>query len=120
MLSAPSVARAIRPACVRRRSGIAGRAAPGFTELALEGRRRPEVAEEVASWHEAHLRLAELGLRAAGVANPQADAPLVVATITGFMLGQLVSPVDDFEERIFRPGLERLFAKLVESDAVPA
>ena len=35
-----------------------------------------------------------------------------------FMLGQLVSPVEDFEERIFRPALERLFTRLVEP--VPA
>jgi TetR/AcrR family transcriptional regulator, regulator of biofilm formation and stress response len=89
-----------------------------FTELALEATRRPWVAEEVARWHAAHLRLAELGLRAAGVEDPHADAPLVVATITGFMLGQLVTPVEDFEERIFRPALERLFAKLVEPVSV--
>jgi hypothetical protein len=43
-----------------------------------------------------------------------------VAAITGFMLGQLVTPVDDFEERIFRPALERLFTKLTEPAPVPA
>jgi hypothetical protein len=43
---------------------------------------------------------------------------LLVAAITGFMLGQLVTPTEDFEERIFRPALERLFTKLVEP--VPA
>jgi TetR/AcrR family transcriptional regulator, regulator of biofilm formation and stress response len=89
-----------------------------FTELALEGTRRSWLAEEVARWHGAHLRLAELGLRAAGAPDPRADAPLLVAAITGFMLGQLVTPTDDFEERIFRPALERLFTKLVEP--VPA
>jgi TetR/AcrR family transcriptional regulator, regulator of biofilm formation and stress response len=89
-----------------------------FTELVLEGTRRPWLAEEVARWHGAHLRLAELGLRAAGAPDPRGDAPLLVATITGFMLGQLVTPVDDFEERIFRPALERLFTRLVEQ--VPA
>jgi len=89
-----------------------------FTELALEGTRRSWLAEEVARWHGAHLRLAELGLRAAGSPDPRADAPLLVAAITGFMLGQLVTPAEDFEERIFRPALERLFAKLVEP--VPA
>jgi DNA-binding transcriptional regulator YbjK len=91
-----------------------------FTELVLEGTRRPWLAEEVARWHGAHLRLAELGLRAAGAPDPKADAPLLVATITGFMLGQLATPVDDFEERIFRPALERLFTKLVEPGPVPA
>jgi DNA-binding transcriptional regulator YbjK len=91
-----------------------------FTELVLEGTRRPWLAEEVARWHAAHLRLAELGLRATGAPDPRADAPLVVATITGFLLGQLVTPADDFETRIFRPALERLFSKLVEPHAVPA
>jgi len=91
-----------------------------FTELVLEGTRRPWLAEEVARWHAAHLRLAELGLRATGAPDPRADAPLLVATITGFMLGQLVTPMDDFEERIFRPALERLFTKLVEPGPVPA
>jgi DNA-binding transcriptional regulator YbjK len=89
-----------------------------FTELVLEGTRRPWLAEEVARWHVAHLRLAELGLRAAGSPDPRGDAPLLVAAITGFMLGQLVTPTDDFEERVFRPSLERLFTKLVEP--VPA
>jgi DNA-binding transcriptional regulator YbjK len=91
-----------------------------FTELVLEGTRRPWLAEEVARWHAAQLRLAELGLRATGSPNPRGDAPLLVATVTGFMLGQLVTPVDDFEERIFRPALERLFTKLVEPGPVPA
>jgi TetR/AcrR family transcriptional regulator, regulator of biofilm formation and stress response len=91
-----------------------------FTELVLEGTRRPWLADEVARWHAAHLRLAELGLRATGAPDPRADAPLLVATITGFMLGQLVTPVDDFEERIFRPSLERLFTKLTEPGPVPA
>ena len=91
-----------------------------FTELVLEGTRRPWLAEEVARWHAAQLRLAELGLRATGAPDPQADAPLLVATITGFLLGQLVTPVDDFEQRIFRPSLERLFTKLVEPGPVPA
>ncbi len=89
-----------------------------FTELALEGTRRPWLRAEMARWHEAQLRLAELGLRAAGARDPHGDAPLVVAAITGFMLGQLVNPAADFEERAFRPALERLFTRLTEG--VPA
>jgi TetR/AcrR family transcriptional regulator, regulator of biofilm formation and stress response len=91
-----------------------------FTELVLEGTRRPWLREEVARWHAAHLRLAELGLRVTGAPDPKGDAPLVVATITGFMLGQLVTPHPDFEEAIFRPALERLFARLLEPDAAAA
>jgi DNA-binding transcriptional regulator YbjK len=91
-----------------------------FTELVLEGSRRPWLRKEVERWHAAHLRLAEMGLRATGAPDPPGDAPLVVAAITGFLLGQLVSPVDDFEKRIFTPALERLFTKLTEPQAVPA
>jgi TetR/AcrR family transcriptional regulator, regulator of biofilm formation and stress response len=91
-----------------------------FTELVLEGTRRPWLREEVARWHAAHLRLAELGLRATGAPDPTGDAPLVVATITGFMLGQLVTPHPHFEDAIFRPALERLFARLLEPDAARA
>jgi TetR/AcrR family transcriptional regulator, regulator of biofilm formation and stress response len=88
-----------------------------LVELALEGTRRPWLGAEVARWHEAQLRLAELGLRAAGAPDAHGDAPLVVAAISGFMLGQLVHPVDDFEERVFRPALERLFTRLTEGVA---
>jgi DNA-binding transcriptional regulator YbjK len=87
-------------------------------ELVLEGTRRPWLGEEVARWHDAQLRLAEVGLRATGSPDPRADAPLVVAAVTGFMLGQIVYPVEDFENRVFRPALERLFTRLTEG--VPA
>jgi DNA-binding transcriptional regulator YbjK len=89
-----------------------------FTELVLEGTRRPWLGAEVARWHKAQLALAELGLRAAGSPDPRGDAPLVVAAIVGFMLGQLVNPAEDFEEGVFRPALERLFMRLTEG--VPA
>lgn len=85
-----------------------------FIELVLEGTRRPWLRDEVARWHAAHLRLAELGLRASGAPDPHGDASLVVAAITGFVVGQLVTPHPDFEDAVFRPALERLFARLVE------
>ena len=85
-----------------------------FTELVLEGTRRPWLRAEVARWHEAQLALAEIGLRAAGAPHPRGDAPLVVAAIMGFVLGQLVHPAEDFEEGVFRPALERLFTRLTE------
>ena len=88
-----------------------------FTELVLEGTRRPWLGAEVARWHQAQLALAELGLRAAGATDPHGDAPLVVAAITGFMLGQLVNPAEDFEEQVLRPALERLFTRLTEGVA---
>jgi TetR/AcrR family transcriptional regulator, regulator of biofilm formation and stress response len=89
-------------------------------ELVLEGTRRPWLRDEVVRWHAAHLRLPEMGLRAAGSPDPGADGPLVVATLTGLVLGQLAIPHPDFEEAIFRPALERLFERLVEGAGAPA
>jgi TetR/AcrR family transcriptional regulator, regulator of biofilm formation and stress response len=91
-----------------------------LTELLLEGTRRPWLRDEVARWHAAHLRLAELGLRATGDPDPRADAPLVVAAITGLLLGQLANPHPNFEQAVFRPSLERLFSALVEGAPAPA
>jgi TetR/AcrR family transcriptional regulator, regulator of biofilm formation and stress response len=89
-----------------------------FVELVLEGTRRPWLPDEVARWNRAHLRLAELGLRATGSPDPATDAQLVVAAISGLLLGQLVDPQPKFEERIFRPALERLFDKLTAGEPV--
>ena len=83
-----------------------------FYELVLEAARRPALREEVARWEEAHLRLAELGVRAVGSADPETDATLVVATISGLVLGQLVNPRERFEQTVLRPALERLFVSL--------
>jgi DNA-binding transcriptional regulator YbjK len=83
-----------------------------FLELVLEGTRRPWLREDVARWDRAHLRLAELGLRATGSPDPVTDARVVVAAITGLILGQLVNPRPGFEDDIFRPALERLFHSL--------
>jgi TetR/AcrR family transcriptional regulator, regulator of biofilm formation and stress response len=84
-----------------------------FVELVLEGTRRPWLREEIERWDRAHLNLAELGLRAAGSPDPPGDAQLVVAAITGLLLGQIASPRPDFEDKVFRPALERLFSSLV-------
>jgi DNA-binding transcriptional regulator YbjK len=81
-------------------------------EFLLEAARQPELREEVARWELAQLRLAEAGLRAAGSDDPETDAHVVVATITGLILGQLTTPSTDFERTILRPALERLFTRL--------
>ena len=86
-----------------------------FTELVLEGTRRPWLRDEVGRWESAWLRLAEMGLRAAGDPEPVADARLVVGAITGLMLGQLANPQPAFEGEVFRPALERLFTLLTEN-----
>jgi TetR/AcrR family transcriptional regulator, regulator of biofilm formation and stress response len=91
-----------------------------FTELVLEGTRRPWLRDEVGRWESAWLGLAEMGLRALGSADPASDARLVVGAITGLMLGQLASPQPRFEEEVFRPALERLFRLLTERAVMEA
>jgi TetR/AcrR family transcriptional regulator, regulator of biofilm formation and stress response len=91
-----------------------------FTELVLEGTRRPWLQEEVARWEEAQLQLAALGLRATGSPEPERDARLVMAAISGLMLGQLASPRPGFEQEVFRPALERLFGLLTGRAGIPA
>jgi TetR/AcrR family transcriptional regulator, regulator of biofilm formation and stress response len=91
-----------------------------FTELVLEGTRRPWLREEVDRWQTAYLKLAELGLRATGSPEPVTDARLVVGAITGLMLGQLANPQPRFEEDVFRPALERLFTLLTERAMIQA
>jgi DNA-binding transcriptional regulator YbjK len=83
-----------------------------FYEFMLEAARRPALRPEVARWEMAQLRLAEVGLRAAGSSDPATDAMLVVATITGLVLAQLGSPHPRFEDEVLRPALTRLFVRL--------
>jgi TetR/AcrR family transcriptional regulator, regulator of biofilm formation and stress response len=82
-------------------------------EFVLEASRQPELRDEVARWETAHLRLAEAGLRAVGSADPETDAHIVVAVVSGLMLGLLANPNPGFERHVMRPTLERLFTRLV-------
>jgi DNA-binding transcriptional regulator YbjK len=81
-------------------------------EFVLEASRQPELRDEVARWETAHLRLAEAGLRAVGSADPETDAHIVVAVVSGLMLGLLANPDPEFERHVMRPTLERLFERL--------
>jgi TetR/AcrR family transcriptional regulator, regulator of biofilm formation and stress response len=81
-------------------------------ELGLEATRREPLRAELQRWQDAHLRLAELGCRAIGSEQPEVDARVVVATLTGLMLQQLAGGRADFESAVMRPTLERLFGRL--------
>lgn len=81
-------------------------------ELALEATRTPVLRADVREWQAAHLRLAEAACRAVGSPEPELDARIVVAALTGLMLEQLASGRPDFGEAVMRPSLERLFARL--------
>lgn len=81
-------------------------------ELGLEATRRAQLRGELQRWQDAHLRLAEVGCRAIGSEQPEIDARVIVATLTGLMLQQLAGGREDFESAVMRPALERLFGQL--------
>jgi TetR/AcrR family transcriptional regulator, regulator of biofilm formation and stress response len=81
-------------------------------ELGLEATRREPLRAELQRWQDAHLRLAEMGCRAIGSDDPELDARVVVATLTGLMLQQLAAGREDFEDAVMRPALERLLGQL--------
>ena len=55
-----------------------------------------------------------------GSDEPELDARLVVAALTGLMLEQLASGRDDFEDEVLRPALERLFSRLAAGERAAA
>ncbi|HYI99613.1 MAG TPA: TetR family transcriptional regulator [Thermoleophilaceae bacterium] len=81
-------------------------------ELGLEATRREPLRAELQRWQDAHLRLAEMGCRAIGSDDPELDARVVVATLTGLMLQQLAGGREDFEDAVMRPALERLLSRI--------
>jgi DNA-binding transcriptional regulator YbjK len=84
-------------------------------ELALEATRTEVLRADVREWQAAHLRLGETVCRAIGSSEPELDARIVVAALTGLMLEQLASGAEDFGDEVMRPALERLFAGLARS-----
>ena len=80
-------------------------------ELALEATRTEVLRSDVREWQAAHLRLAETACRAVGSPEPELDARIVVAALTGLMLEQLASGQESFGEEVMGPALERLFAR---------
>ncbi len=89
-------------------------------ELGLEATRTEVLRDELARWQEAHVRLAEMGCRAVGSEEPELDAHIVVAALTGLMLEQLAGAREDFEEAVMRPALDRLFGRLAAGGRAPA
>jgi len=81
-------------------------------ELGLEATRREPLRAELQRWQDAHLRLAEVGCRAIGSEQPEIDAQVIVATLSGLMLQQLAGGRDDFEAEVMRPTTARLFGRL--------
>jgi DNA-binding transcriptional regulator YbjK len=82
-------------------------------ELLLEAARRPAVRVSVARWLEAYRGLAQAGSVATGSPNPEIDAEITLATLTGLALLQLANPHERYESEVLLPVLERLNRALV-------
>jgi TetR/AcrR family transcriptional regulator, regulator of biofilm formation and stress response len=88
-------------------------------ELLLACARDPELRELSRAWREAHLRVSEVGLRAAGSSAPDEHAELLTAAVTGLLLKQLAYPEPNFTARVLEPRLSELTAALVASGSAP-
>jgi TetR/AcrR family transcriptional regulator, regulator of biofilm formation and stress response len=86
-------------------------------ELLLACARDPELRELSRAWREAHLRVSEVGLRAAGSKAPDEHAQLLTAAVTGLLLKQLAYPEPDFAASVLEPLLGELTAALVAPTA---
>ena len=87
-------------------------------ELLLACARDPELRELSRGWRDAHLRVSEVGLRAAGSRAPEAHAQLLTAAVTGLLLKQLAYPESNFTARVLEPLLDELTESLVASPTV--
>jgi DNA-binding transcriptional regulator YbjK len=81
-------------------------------ELMLAAAREPRLRDLARSLREAHLRVAEAGLRGAGSRSPERHAQIFVATVTGLVLSQEAAPRPRFERDVLRPALRELVAAL--------
>jgi TetR/AcrR family transcriptional regulator, regulator of biofilm formation and stress response len=85
-------------------------------ELLLAAARYPEFRERSRAWRRAHLRVAEVGLRAAGSRSPEVHATLLVAAMTGLMIKQLAFPERSFGRAHLTGLLQELVNALVSSE----
>ena len=82
-------------------------------EISLESARRPELAATSRAWTEAYARAIAPSLERLGSTDPERDGWIVFAALCGMVLDELSAPQEDFEDRVLRPGLERLLRGLV-------
>jgi AcrR family transcriptional regulator len=81
-------------------------------ELLLACARNPGMRELARAWRQAHMRVAVVGMRAAGSRQPEQHGRLLVAAITGLLLKQLAAPERNFESQVLRPQLRELVGTL--------
>jgi DNA-binding transcriptional regulator YbjK len=113
-LSSPSDAAAAFAEVLMPDAAAAGGLLAKF-EVYLEAARRPVLRTTAAQWRAAFTELAETGLRLAGAADPERQAPLLVAGIDGILVHELSDGRPDAGdiERL-RRRLEQLFALVLE------
>ena len=86
-------------------------------ELLLAAARDPALRDLSRAWRLAHLRVAEVGLRAAGSPSPELHARLLVAAATGLMLKQLAYPERSFGPADMAQPLRELVRALVGAES---
>jgi DNA-binding transcriptional regulator YbjK len=79
-------------------------------ELFLEAGRRPELRPALRAWGDAYRELLAAELAAAGSADPETDAGLLLNLLNGLLLAQLAAPRADFEAAELRPAIERFLS----------
>jgi DNA-binding transcriptional regulator YbjK len=84
-------------------------------EVSLEAARRPELAEACRRWTDAYTRAIAAALERLGAADPERDAWIVFAALSGMVLDELAGPRDGFEETVLRPAVDRLVHALTTS-----
>jgi DNA-binding transcriptional regulator YbjK len=82
-------------------------------ELLLEAARRPAVRESVSRWLQAYRGLAVAGAAATGSPEPELDAEITIAFLTGLALLQLATPHERYETEVLGPLLLRLNQALI-------
>jgi TetR/AcrR family transcriptional regulator, regulator of biofilm formation and stress response len=85
-------------------------------ELLLACARNPRMRKLARAWRDAHLRVAGVGMRAAGSSQPERPGRLLVATITGLLLKQLADPQPRFDSEVLRPQLRELVTALASPE----
>ena len=81
-------------------------------EFLLASARQPKLRVLMRDWNAAHLRLAEIVLKARHSADPSKHAAMTVSLLTGFMVKQLAYPAARFEEEVLKPTLREWLERI--------
>lgn len=81
-------------------------------ELNLAGAHDPALRPSLYKWGRVHAKICEAAFAQLGSKDPAADYAFVLHAIGGLIVAELSLPRKDFENRIFRPAIERLILSI--------